>query len=159
MNRIPPSWMISSLKKSHLVLGMMIANVTQTEAQDLRDGAAGWSILEIVCHVRDYQEILFERVRRMVEEDCPALKPYDEAAREAMVIEGNYNQQDMRAVYDDFCATREKLILYLSDLTADQWQRVGIHPMLDGDAVFVEVYHTISHDIDHAEQIGRVLGR
>lgn len=157
MNRIPPTWMISALKKSHLVLGMMIADVTQEQAQQLRDGAAGWSVLEIVCHVRDYQELLFERVRRMVEEERPALKPYDETAREAMVIEGQYNQQDMRAVYADFCSMRETLIGYLRDLTAEQWQRVGTHPMLGEDDVSVEVFHIITHDVDHAEQIGRVV--
>lgn len=158
MNRIPPSWMISSLKKSHLVLGMVIAGVTQAQAQQLRDGADGWSVLEIVCHVRDYQGMFFERIRRMVDEERPALVPFDEAARLGMVNERHYNQQDMRAVYTDFCQMRAVLIDYLSALQPEQWQRVGIHPTFGELDVAVEVFHTLSHDIDHGEQIGRVLG-
>lgn len=158
MNRIPPLWMIGALKKSHLVLGMVISRVTQTQAQELRDGAEGWSILEITCHIRDYQEIFFERIRRMVEEEFPALKAYDEVARQALVDERHYDQQDLRVVYDDYCKMREKLIRYLTDLNPDQWQRVGIHPTFGEDDVSVEVFHTISHDLDHTEQIGRILG-
>jgi uncharacterized damage-inducible protein DinB len=158
MNRIPPSWMIEALKKSHLVLGKVIATTTQTQAQQLRDGAEGWSVLEIICHVRDYQEIFFERIRLMVEQEHPTLKPYDEAARQALVIERHYQQQNLHDVYDDYCRMRERLIHYLTDLKPDQWQRVGLHPILGEDDVSVEVFHTISHDLDHTEQIGRVLG-
>ena len=158
MNRIPPSWMIASLKKSHRVLGMVIANVTQEQAQHMRDGADGWSVLEIMCHVRDYQEIFFERIRLMAETERPAITPYDEAARLALVTEHQYDQQNLRAVYADYCGTREKLIGYLSELRPDQWQRVGTHPLFGEDDVSVEVFHTISHDLDHSEQMGRVAG-
>jgi hypothetical protein len=77
--------MISCLKKSYQILGMTISDVSQEQAQELKDGPDGWSILEIMCHVRDFQEIFMTRATRMLNEDMPILVPVDAAAREAMV--------------------------------------------------------------------------
>ena len=161
MNRIPTSWMIDALRKSHLVLGLMIADVTQEQAQTLRDGPDGWSVVEIVCHVRDYQEIFFERIRMMAEaqddEQRPAINMIDEKVRQAMVLERDYAHQNLQAVYADFLKTRAALTDYVLKLQPEQWGRVGIHPMYGEVDVATEVFHAVSHDVDHAEQIGRVL--
>jgi len=42
-------------------------------------------------------------------------------------------------------------------LQPEQWGRVGVHPMYGEVDVATEVFHAVSHDVDHAEQIGRVL--
>lgn len=158
MSRIPQSWLISSLKKSHLVFLASVGDISQVEAQQLRDGPDGWSILEIVCHVRDYQEIFMERVRRMVEGDQPTLKPYDAPAREALIVENQYAQQNLRAVCQDFVQTRERFIDYVAALDAAQLARTGLHPMTGEIDPTVTIFHTVMHDMDHAEQIARVRG-
>lgn len=159
MNRIPKSWMISALKKSHLILGMTISEVSQEQAQVLREDEDGWTILEIVCHVRDYQEIFMRRATRMLYEDVPTIVPVDEAARERMVTEHNYAGQDMRAVFHDYVATRHKFIEMLSTIEDSQLDRRGIHPMIGEVDVTVPIFHTILHDADHTEQIARILGK
>ncbi len=158
MSRIPKSWMISSLKKSHLVFLATVGDVSQAQAQQLRDGPDGWNILEIVCHVRDYQEIFMERLQRMIEEDRPALKPYDEAAREALVIDNQYAQQELRTVSQDYVQMRQAFIALVSGLDKAQLERVGLHPMTGEIDPTVTIFHTVMHDIDHAEQIARVRG-
>ena len=52
MNRIPPSWMISSLKKSHLVLGMVILVVGARVWLVL--AAAGWAVLGVLGQAVTY---------------------------------------------------------------------------------------------------------
>jgi hypothetical protein len=111
MSKIPKSWLVFSLKKSHLVLGMTIGDITQEQAHELTDGPDGWSILKIVCHLRDYQELFIERVRRMVEEDRPVLTAYDAAAREALVTQNRYAEQNLRAVFEDYGRVRHDFIL------------------------------------------------
>jgi uncharacterized damage-inducible protein DinB len=150
--------MIYSLNRTHLNLGMVLGEVTQEQAQQLTDGPDGWSILEIMCHVRDYQEIYIERVQQIVNEDNPTLQVYDAEAREALISERDYAHQNLKAVFDNYCDTRQRFIQILSDLEEDQWLRVGQHPMTGTIDVSVPVFHAIMHDCDHTEQIARTLG-
>ena len=159
MSKIPHSWMISGLKKSYRVFGLTIEGITQEQAKSIYDGPDGWNILEIMCHVRDYQEIFFGRIKQIINEDNPTFKVYDEIAREALVIDNDYANQNLRETYDEYAATRQKLIEFLSSLTEDQWQRPGIHPMIGNVDITVPIFHTIIHDVDHAEQIGRIVAQ
>ena len=158
MIRIPKSWLVYSLERSHLLFGMTIGDVTQAEAQRLTDGPEGWSILEIVCHVRDYQEIWLERVQRMLQEDHPTLVAYDAAAREALIIQNQYAQQDLKLILEDYVQTRHKFIAIVAQLEDSQLLRTGLNPLSGDIDLRVTIFHTIMHDIDHAEQIGRVRG-
>lgn len=159
MNRIPRTWMISNLRKSYQILGLMLDGVTQEQSQTLRDGDDGWTILEIMCHVRDYQEIFMGRAQQMLNEDNPTLTPYDAVAREAMITEREYAKQNLREVFTDYVATRYTFIALLESLNDADLDRIGTHPMTGTIAVATPIYHTTLHDADHTEQIARVLGR
>lgn len=159
MGHIPHSWLISSLKRTHLVLGMLLGGVTQEQAQQLKDGPDGWSILEIMCHLRDFQTIDMERVQRILNEEKPMLVVYDAAAREAMVAENDYAHQNLKAVFDEYVRTRERFIELISGLDEARLERTGHHPMYGEIDTTVPAFHAAMHDIDHTEQIARVLGR
>ncbi len=159
MGRIPPSWLVASLKRTHLILGIILGDMTQEQAQQLTDGADGWSILEIMCHLRDFQEIDMERVQRILREDRPLLIVYDETARESMVMERDYAHQNFKAVFEDYVGTRLRFVELVSSLDETQWQRVGQHPMYGEIDVTIPVFHAVMHDTDHTEQIARVLGK
>ena len=132
MGRIPYSWLIAGLEKTHLILGMILGDVTQEQAQQLTDGPDGWSILEIMCHLRDFQVIDMERVQRLLQEDNPLVVVYDEAARKAMITERDYAHQNLKAVFDDFVNTRQRFLELILGLDEAQWQRVGQLPAVFG---------------------------
>ena len=159
MNRIPRSWMISNLKKSYQILGMALHGVTQEQAETLRDGEDGWTILEIMCHVRDYQEMFMERAQAMLTEDNPHLTPFDADFREAMITEREYAKQNLLEVFKDYVETRQTFITLVESLDDVDLDRIGTHPMTGTIAVATPIYHTTLHDADHTEQIARVLGR
>lgn len=51
-----------------------------TEEDIFRPGNdGGWGITEILPHLRDWEEIYFERARRIVEEDNPHIPGYDDS--------------------------------------------------------------------------------
>jgi hypothetical protein len=80
------------------ILGFILAGVTAEQATTLRDpsdGQKGWTITEVICHLRDFDEIFFRRARMMVEQANPLLPGYD---HNMLVIERNYNSQDFRQV-------------------------------------------------------------
>jgi uncharacterized damage-inducible protein DinB len=157
VNRIPHDWMIEGLEWSHKILGLTLAGVSQQQAQTIKDGPDGWTVLEIMCHLRDYQEIFFGRIKQILEEYKPTFKTYDEKARMALVVENDYANQNLRNVYDDYGSTRLELIKILSSLEDEQWERLGNFPGLGEVDISVPIYHTMFHDSIHIEQIGRIL--
>lgn len=159
MNRIPRTWMISNLRKSYQILELVLDGVTQEQAETIRDGEDGWTILEIICHVRDYQDIFMDRAQRMLNEDNPTLIPYDADAREAMIVEREYANQNLLDVFNEYVATRHKFIEWLQSLDDADLDRIGTHPMTGTISVATPIYHTTLHDADHTEQIARILGR
>ena len=157
MKGLPQEWLIEGLEKSGQILDHLLADASQAQAQTVRDGDDGWTVLEIMCHLRDYQDIFAERIRRMLEEDKPTFKLYDETARLAMVVENDYANQDLREVFDDYWSTRRQLINCLLSLREDQWQREGSFAVDDIVDLEMPVVHTLLHDADHTEQIARIL--
>ncbi len=157
MKGLPHDWLLEGLEKSCQTLVHVLNGVTQEQAQSIKDGADGWSVLEIMCHLRDYQAIFVMRVQRLLDEVRPRFEIYNEAARLAMVVENDYAGQNLAAVLADYCATRRRLIERLSALSEEQWTRAGV--FADGDEmdVAMPVVHTILHDADHTEQIARIL--
>ena len=157
MKGLPNEWLLEGLEHSCKLLGHILAEVTQKQAQTIRDGADGWSVLEILCHLRDYQAIFAERIRRILDEDMPIFRLYDESARLGLVAENDYANQNLRAVFADFAATRRQMIDLLASLDEDQWRREGRFAVDDVVDLTMPVAHTLLHDADHTEQIARIL--
>ena len=157
MKGLPREWLIAGLENSARILDHVLADVSQERARAIRDGAEGWSVLEIICHLRDYQAIFATRIARILEEDNPSFVAYDEAARLAMVIDNNYAGQDLRRVFDDYRATRRRLVDRLSSLSEDKWARMGSFAADDQVDIWMVAAHTLLHDCNHTEQIARIL--
>ena len=159
MKGLPNEWLLEGLAQSAQTLAHILADVSQAQARAIKDGADGWSVLEIMCHLRDYQAIFAERIRRILEEDEPTFRLYDEKARLALVIENDYANQNLRAVLDDYLSTRRHIIKRLESLSDDQWRREGKFAEDDVVDLTMPVVHTLLHDADHSEQIARSLRR
>lgn len=157
MKGMPNDWLIEGLDKSYQILVLILEGVSQEQAQSISDGPEGWNVLEILCHLRDYQEIFFERIKQILDEDNPTFRLYEENARLAMVVENEYANQDLRHVLGNYCSTRRELIDCLSPLQDEQWERVGSFAVDDEVDLAMPVVHVLLHDADHIEQIARVL--
>ena len=157
MKGLPNEWLLEGLEHSCKTLAHILADVTQEQARTIRDGADGWSVLEILCHLRDYQAIFAERIRRILDENMPIFTPYDETARLAMVVENDYANQDLRAIFADYSETRRRMIDLLASLDEEQWRREGRFAVDDVVDLTMPVVHTLLHDADHTEQIARIL--
>lgn len=153
---------IERVRRSHVklmrltgeILGHVLKNVTQEQAQTLRDGAEGWTILEVLGHLRDFDGFFRHRAQMMLDNDHPDLPAYD---HEALAIDRNYNADDLAYAYDQFNASRQQTIDFFKDLTEEQWQRTGNHPERDQFTMLDAVIQVGLHDADHLEQITRIL--
>jgi hypothetical protein len=145
---------LRTLRKTQRLLHELLRGVTQAQAQELRDGPGGWSVLHIVCHLRDYEVTYRERVEVMLAEEHPT---FVVISNEEWERRGAYAEQELRAVVADIGARRQGLIARLEGLAEEQWQRTGLHPV-QGEATVLDVaINTGLHDIDHLEQIARCL--
>ncbi len=109
-----------------------------------------WSALEVCCHLRDYAQEEGVRVRRLVEEDEPALEAYDQEAR---AIERNYQGEDIRRVHTALRAFWGGLAYQLEGLSDQQWERGGTHPERGAVTVRSRAERQVAHAQAHLEQL------
>ncbi|MBI2913211.1 MAG: DinB family protein [Chloroflexi bacterium] len=121
-----------------------------------RPSPDAWSILEVLCHLRDSAEIEGRRVRRLVEEDEPALAPYDQ---EALARERDYQGDDPRRVRTAVRAFWGGLAYQLERLSDEQWQRGGTHPEQGRVTVASRAERMALHAREHTEQIAGLRGQ
>jgi hypothetical protein len=118
-----------------------------------RPSADEWSLLEVCCHLRDAAEIEGRRIRRLVEEDGPTLKPYDQ---EALAEERNYEGDDPRRVRIALRAFWGGLAYQLEGLSDEEWERGGTHPEVGPVTVRSRAEAEVEHARAHLEQIKAV---
>jgi uncharacterized damage-inducible protein DinB len=147
-----PAKALRTLRKNQLILQTILANTSQHEAQMRRDGADGWTILEIVCHMRDIEAIYIKRIEDLLAKPKPI---FAVVSNEVLMQRGNYQAQDLHTELAAYLANREQLITLIEPLTDDQWLLAGEHPS-QGPATLLDVAINAGlHDIDHIEQIIR----
>ena len=145
---------LSMMRLTCAALGHILESVTDEQARSLRDGDDGWSIIEIVCHLRDFDEIFFQRAVMMRDQDHPQLPGYD---HEAMAKERAYQREDLRDAYCALRTSRQRTIEFFESLDSKQWARTGVHPERDSFTMTDAAMQVGLHDLDHLEQITRVL--
>lgn len=145
---------IAAMRLTCEILGHTLRNVSGEQARTLQDGPDGWSIVEIVCHLRDFDEIFHSRARMMLEQDHPQLPAFD---HEAMALARDYQAQSLEEAYGAFRASRAEFAGFFETLTPEQWARGGVHPERDSFSMTDALMQVSAHDLDHLEQITRVL--
>ena len=148
---------IQLMEQTLATLTHVLAGVDQTTATTLRDahdGPKGWTVLEVLCHLRDYDRIFRRRAELMVAQELPALPGYD---HEQLAVDNAYNQQDLRQVLGELTASRHATVVFFTGLDDAQWERAGIHPERGHFTMLDAVVQVGTHDVTHLEQITRIL--
>ncbi len=146
--------LLDALRATPSVLEALLHGCTQEQARTARGGDEGWSIVEVVCHLRDAEERALERMRSMRDEVSPHLAAYDQ---EHWAREHNYAADDLREALAAFIHFRRQHIAELEALPADQWERMGQHEEQGHITISSQALHIVSHDMIHAAQITRQL--
>lgn len=125
------------------------AGLTEQEMrQPPQDG--GWSVIEVICHLRDAAAEEGVRIRRMVEEENPTLVPYDQ---EAWAMERNYRGEDTRRALTALRAFWTGLAYQLEHLPPEAWERRGFHPESGPTSVRERAQREVEHARDHLVQL------
>jgi len=148
--------LLDSFRATPAILHGLLHGCTQEQAVAARGGDEGWSVVEVICHLRDAEERAHQRTCQMRDQANPLLAGYDQ---EAWARERNYAAADLRQALAGFVAARSAHLAALAALAPEQWQRPGTHSELGPISIASHAAHMASHDSIHCAQIARQLGR
>ena len=146
--------LMDALRATPDTLTGLLDGVGAEEARSARGGDENWSVVEVICHLRDAEEFFIKRYQAMRDQDNPGIIGYDQAA---LAIERNYKNAGLGAALEGFKSFRQQTLTELSKLTPDQWQRTGQHNEMGQITILGQAIHHVSHDAIHCAQIARQL--
>jgi uncharacterized damage-inducible protein DinB len=147
--------MLDTLK----LLGTLVRTLSPEAATTLRDpndGAKGWTVTEVLCHLRDYDEIFWARAVMIREQAYPTLPIYN---HEQLVIDRNYNGQAIQTVYAELAASRQRFIRFFQSLSEAEFNRAGMHRERGRFTLNDALIQVGLHDVLHMEQIARIIAQ
>jgi uncharacterized damage-inducible protein DinB len=146
--------LLDAYREAPTVYEELLADVTEEQARAARGGDENWSVVEVLCHLRDAEERGLERTRLMRDQDDPFLAAYDQ---DAWAKERNYAAADLREALDSFIEFRRTHIAELEALAPKDWDRTGRHEEVGKITIGAQVLHLVAHDTIHAAQVARQL--
>lgn len=119
-----------------------------------RPDAKNWAAKEIVCHLRDVEELFMLRFETILGASEPTLTPLDP---DRWAHERQYLRNDTGEAAGAFRRRREESLALLRKLSSEQWARGGVHSVrgrmtLDDFATLLAW-----HDDNHLDQLKRAL--
>lgn len=142
------------LRATPEVLRALLRDVTPERARMARGGDEGWSVVEVLCHLRDAEERALARMRTMRDEANPVIHGYDQ---EAWARERDYAGDNIDSAFAAFVGLRAQHVADLEALRPDEWERPGQHSEAGAVTIRSHTIHIAHHDAVHAAQIARQL--
>jgi len=119
-----------------------------------RPAEKAWAAKEVVCHLRDVEELWMNRFQTILANDEPKLLPIDP---DAWALDRQYLRNDVAEALANFRVKREGTLKFLSALSPEQWERAGLHPSRGRLTVRDFVGFMAWHDDNHLDQLKRAL--
>ena len=144
---------IDSMSHSHPMLRTLVCPLS--DAQIRRKPAPNeWSIVEIVGHLIDTEQLLRYRIVRMTTIDHPAIITYDQ---DAAVVRNAYQKANLTVLLRTLAAERETTLQTFKTYTPTQLARTGWHLEYGLWVVADVITYLAKHDFMHDQQIRATL--
>lgn len=147
-------WQIDQLENAINTLIYLVQTISDHDAKTLRDSGDGWTVLEVLGHLRDFEGVFLERAKLTLEQDSPDL-PFPNP--DTLAQEKRYNDDDMAQVLADWGASRQQYVALLKATESELWERPANHPTRGNFTLNDQVFLTVWHDMNHFEQITHIM--
>jgi len=119
-----------------------------------RPDAKNWAPKEVVCHLRDTEELFKARFDTILATDNPPIAPPDP---DRWAEERQYLRNDAGEAAGAFRRRREETLAFMKKLASGDWERGGTHPVRG--KVTLDAFLTLMawHDDNHLDQLRRAL--
>lgn len=146
--------LIDALNATPETLKGLLNQVTLEQTRSAKGGDENWSVVEVICHLRDAEEISLGRVQTIRDQDHPKIPTYDQ---EALARERNYRAADPHAALEAFAGFRKRHTAVLCALSAEEWERSAEFEASGHVTISAHTVHKLYHDSIHCAQIARQL--
>ncbi|HEU4716874.1 MAG TPA: DinB family protein [Bacteroidia bacterium] len=110
-----------------------------------------WSLLEIVCHLRDEEKEDFRaRLQSVLEDPSKAFSPIDP---QGWVLSRRYGEQKFDEAAEAFFREREASLAWLASLKNPAWENTYLHPAIGPMSAKFILSNWLAHDYLHMRQI------
>jgi hypothetical protein len=146
--------MIEALRATPETVKTLLRSAAEDQIRNARGGDENWSAVEIICHLRDTEEIILQRMQTIRDEENPTISSFDQVG---LAKERHYAADDPHAALATFADYRRQHTAELEVMTAEQWELAGEHATLGTVTIFNHTLHIVWHDAVHLAQIARQL--
>jgi uncharacterized damage-inducible protein DinB len=144
---------MAKMEKTAADLASAIAGISDSTLSR-RPDEKNWSPKEIICHLRDTEELYLARFQTILAMDEPKFIP---AGVDRWPEERQYLRNDILEALSAFRKRRQETLEFLRGLQPEQWNRVGIHATRGRETMIAWVESMANHDNNHLEQLKRAL--
>lgn len=145
--------MVDRLEGTIVHLGRLVECRSPEALQ--RPGHDGdWGVVEILCHLRDWEAVVHDRVDRMLDGGRAAFVEPDTSM---WPLEHDYGAQDSHAVFDELAGMRRSLVERLRGLEPAMWT---VTADLEGEEITLRdvLERTADHDARYVEAAREAVG-
>jgi len=135
------------------VIAELIKGVSREELRR-KPAPDKWSVSEIVAHLAEDEIVQLWRYRQMIENPGVALAGFDQDKWAQL---GDYGASEIGDSLQLFRLLRESNVAMFSRLSEKEWQSNGVHGERGPMTVRILMEHMAGHDLNHLEQIRRIL--
>jgi hypothetical protein len=137
-------------KIERLLKGASAAKLRKRPAPDK------WSVAEILAHLADAEIVIGYRIRTTLGAPGGPIQAYDQ---DRWAAAGHYAKREPHKSLEQYRAVREANLALLKLLTPEQWKDYGVHAERGNESIEMLVRMIAGHDLNHIQQIERILGR
>lgn len=128
---------------------------SETEQQLRAAGpGGGWGGVEILCHLRDLEELFLERMDLMLDEDNPQLEAVEDSL---WPIARDYINQDPLEALEEFIELRRQAVDILENAEISEWGRTGRHPRMGQITIRDYAERVVERDGEHEALLHKAL--
>ena len=146
--------LLTRLEKGPDALGKILGGLSD-EALRRRPADDAWSLVEIVCHLRDVEALFAERFTKAAFSERPAFGTMD---NERVATALHYREADAAAALKEWRRRRADTLTLLRALPTPAWQRVGLHPKRGETTIERMAQILADHDGGHTERARELRG-
>ena len=146
--------LIETLAATPETITGLLRGIDEAQARSAKGGDENWSVIEVLCHLRDAEKIGLGRMQAMRDENYPSIPGWDQ---NALALERKYAEADLAPVLAAFIETRARYVAALKALQPEQWQRTGKHNETGDITILTHALHRAYHDAIHCAQIAHQL--
>jgi hypothetical protein len=140
-------------RETPTALARLIAGVPEAKLRE-RPAPDKWSVAELLAHFADAEIVSTWRYRQMLEHSGAPLASYDQNLWHNL---GQYASRKPEESLQLFRLLREVNLRMFANLSQEEWERTGVHAERGPTTVTDLVRQLAGHDLNHLEQVRKIL--